>query len=284
MNDKSFLKRWPVASYFILVFLISWGGVIVFGLGGFLSGAELELPDMMPMAVAMLLAPIVVGIGMAYFTGGKDDLHDLFGRMRRWKVGGSWCLTLLIFPVLILAVQVPLSIWVNADLAPIFYPIGIIAGLSAGFLEEIGWMGFVYPKMRKRFSVLRASIVLGSIHALWHAAAGFLGNFNDMRENWLPYFAAFFALMVALRVIIAWIYENTQSVLMAQLAHAFSTGFLSILVPTANAGAIWPIFYTVYAAALWLVAALIIARNRESMTEQPSESSVLTPSWQPSEN
>jgi membrane protease YdiL (CAAX protease family) len=246
MNEKNLVKRWPVASYFILVFWFSWGVAIPLGLGDFLKGAELEL--------------------------------------RKWNVSGRWYLALLIFPAAILAVQVPLSIWVTADLAPIFYRIGIMAGLFAGFLEETGWMGFAYPRLRRRFTVLRASIVLGLIHALWHAAADFLGNFNNMGLNWLPYFAAFFVFIVALRVIIAWIYENTRSVLMAQLAHAFSTGFLSILVPTANADEIWPIFYAVYAAALWLVAVLIIRTNRQSMTEQPLELAVHSLSVRPSVN
>jgi hypothetical protein len=91
-----------------------------------------------------------------------------------------------------------------------------------------------------------------------------------MRGDWLPYFAGFFVFIVALRIIIAWIYEDAQSVLMTQLAHGFSTGLLGILVPTTNTSEILPIFYAVYAATLWLVAALIIRKNRESMTEQPS--------------
>lgn len=284
MNEKNLARRWPVASYFILVFLISWGGAIALGLGEFLGGAELELPDAMPIAAAMLNTTFAVGIGMTYLTDGKDGLRDLFTRMRTWRVGGRWYLALLIFPALILAVQVPLAIWVTADLAPIFNPIGLIAGPFAGFLEETGWMGFVYPKMRRRFSVLGASIALGLIHAAWHTPADFLGNFNSMREEWLPYFAGFFVFIVGLRIIIAWIYENTQSVLMAQLAHGFSTGFLSILVPTTNTSEIWPIFYAVYAVSLWFVAALIIRKNRESMTEQPSERAVHSPSLQPSGN
>lgn len=284
MNEKNLIRRWPLASYFILVFLISWGGVFALGLGDFLRGAEPQLPDVMPMVVIMLAAPLAVGITMTYLTGGNDGLRDLFGRMRAWRVGVRWYLALLIFPALILAVQVTLSIWFTADLAPIFNPIGVIGGLMAGFQEETGWMGFAYPKMRARFSVLRASIALGLIHALWHAAADFLGNFNTMREDWLPYFAGFFVFIVALRIIIAWIYENTQSVLMAQLAHVFSTGFLGILVPTTNSSTIWPIFYAVYATALWLVAALIIRKNREIMARQPSQLAVHSPSLQPSGN
>ncbi len=284
MNERSLFKRLPIASYFILVFLISWGGTIALGLGDFLRGAELQLADVMPIVVIMLAAPLVVGILMTYLTDGKDGLGELFARMTKWKVGGRWYLALLIFPVLILAVQVPLSIWFSPNLAPIFNPIGIVSGLMAGLQEETGWMGFAYPKMRQRFSVLRASIVLGLIHAVWHAPADFLGNFNSMRQDWLPYFAGFFVFVIALRIIIAWIYENTQSLLMAQLAHAFSTGFLGILVPTANAGEIWPVFYAVYAIALWIVAALIIARNRESMSGQRPSRKALDPSWRSSAN
>ncbi|MDX1436722.1 MAG: CPBP family intramembrane glutamic endopeptidase [Anaerolineales bacterium] len=284
MNIINLMRRRPVASYFIVAFLISWGGTIAFGLGPFLSGMEPDLPDLMPMVMIMLSGPLLAGISMTYLTDGRDGLRDLFARMRKWNVGGRWYLSLLIFPALILAVQIPLSIWFNRGLAPIFNPIGIIAGLMAGLQEETGWMGFAYPKMRLRMSALGASIVLGLIHAVWHTAADFFGNFNTMGEDWLPYFVGFFSFVVALRIIIAWIYENTQSVFMTMLAHASSTGFLGILVPTANATQIWPVFYAVYTAALGLVAAFIIIRNRASMTEKPATPAKLSPSWQPGGN
>lgn len=279
MNTRNLLKRWPVASYFILVFLFSWISAIALGLGDFLSGTELRLPDVLPTAVVMLNATFVVGIGMTYVTDGRGGLGDLFARMKRWRVGWQWYLALLIFPALILLVQVPLSIWVTPNLAPIFYPIGIIGGLIGGFLEETGWMGFAYPRMRKRFSVLWAAIVLGLIHALWHTAADFLGNYNKMREDWLPYFVGFFIFVVALRIIIVWIYENTQSVLMAQLAHGFSTGFLGVLVPTANTGEIWPVFYAAYSVALWIVAALILIKNPQYRYDQRPRRAISDHSW-----
>jgi membrane protease YdiL (CAAX protease family) len=264
VTERNLLKRWPVASYYILVFVISWGSALVLQLGDFLRGVQPGLPDVLPTVVIMLAAPLLVGLTMTAITQGKDGLRDLLRRFLKWRVSGRWYLALLIFPVLILAVQIPLSIWFNPSLAPIFNPIGILSGVMAGLQEETGWMGFAYPRMRARFSVLRTAIILGLIHALWHVLADLLGNFNTMQEQWLPYFAGFFVFVVALRVIIVWIYENTQSLLMAMLAHAFSTGFLGILVTTADPGAIWPVFYAVYAVALWLVAALIIARFRKA--------------------
>lgn len=270
MKIMDWIRRRPVASYFLMVFLIAWGGSI-FGVGAkFLDGVELELNDGLPIVVFMLGAPSLGGLAWTYICDGRQGLRDLFSRMKKWRVPGRWYATLLIFPVLILIVLIPLSLLVTPDLTPTFFSLGILMGLLAGFLEEIGWMGFAYPKMRMRLSVLRAGIYLGLIHALWHATADFLISYNSFGQNWLPYFTGFFVFLVALRIIIVWVYENTGSVLLTQLLHASSTGFLAILVPSTNASETWPIFYAVYAAGLWLVAAFIIIRNEKQLVNQPA--------------
>jgi hypothetical protein len=64
--------------------------------------------------------------------------------------------------------------------------------------------------------------------------------------------------MTAIRVLIAWIFTNTQSVFLAQLIHCSSTGSLVVFGPprvTAGQEVIW---YAVYGTALWLVAAVVI--------------------------
>lgn len=269
MKIKNWIRRKPVASFFLVVLLITWVGSVLGGGAYLLQGKEMALKDVIPMAVPMLAAPCLVGILWTYVCDGREGMKDLLARMKKWKVGWRWYATLLIFPVLILIVLIPLSILVTPKLTPTFFPIGILMGLFAGFIEEIGWTGFVYPKMRLRLSVLRASILLGLIHALWHFAADFLGNFLSFGLNWFLYFGAFFVFVVALRIIIAWVYENTGSVLLAQLVHASSSGFLSILVPIKYGGEIWPIFYAVYAVGIWLVAAVIILRKKRRMVVQP---------------
>ena len=169
----------------------------------------------------------------------------------------------MIGSIQILLILMSLSALVTKELAPAFFPIGILMGLFAGFIEEIGWMGFVYPKMRLKYSVLRASIFLGILHALWHIVADFLGNYNNYGIIWFPYFVSFSVFIVALRIIIVWVYENTESLLLAQLMHASSSGFLSVLVPIGITGKTRLIFYAVYAVALWIIACLIIIRNRQ---------------------
>jgi hypothetical protein len=74
---------------------------------------------------------------------------------------------------------------------------------------------------------------------------------------------AFIAVMTAMRVLIVWVAANTTSVLLAQLMHASSTGFLVMLSPASVTPAQEALWYAVYAGVLWLaVAALVISRRR----------------------
>ena len=65
--------------------------------------------------------------------------------------------------------------------------------------------------------------------------------------------------MTAMRALIAWLYENTKSVLLAQLMHVSSTGTLVIFSPRVSAGqeAMW---YAVYGGVLWVVVGVIAVK------------------------
>ncbi|MCP5092775.1 MAG: CPBP family intramembrane metalloprotease [Gammaproteobacteria bacterium] len=173
---------------------------------------------------------------------------------------------MLIFPILLLAVAMVLSTWVSPELRPILFTPGIMMGLLAGAIEEVGWMGFAYPMMRSTQSLLRTSIYLGFLHALWHIVPDFLGNYHALGGYWFLYFTGFSVFVMALRVLIVWVYANTGSLLLAQLMHASSTGFFAILIPTNIAPASWAIFFCVYAVVLSLVAAFVVAKFGRNLT------------------
>jgi membrane protease YdiL (CAAX protease family) len=220
------------------------------------------------MAIAMLGAPIFSGILMTYIVDGKQGLKDLFGRMKIWRVG-KWYLALLIFPVLIFVVSLLLSATVSPEFAPIFAAVGIPMGIAAGFLEETGWMGFAFPNMRKKQGLFSTAIYLGFLHGIWHLVVWFLIQSADLGRYWLPYFIAFVLFLAAFRVVVVWVYSNTNSLLLAQLMHASSTGFLVVLTPTEIEPVNWVIFYTVYAVAMWVIALVAIRKYGRSLVKQP---------------
>ncbi len=77
--------------------------------------------------------------------------------------------------------------------------------------------------------------------------------------------------MTAMRVLIAWIYFNTNSVLLAQLLHASSTGSLVIFSPPRVSAAQESLWYAVYAVALWLIVAIVVATFGRRLTLQGDE-------------
>jgi membrane protease YdiL (CAAX protease family) len=257
--------------YFALAYLISWGGSFAVAGGKFLRGETLGLEDVLLMAPLVLAGPLVAGVVMTYLLDGRSGLRDLFSRVLLWRVGLRWyAAALLIFPTLIGGVVWALALLVSKDFTPGFLAFGIVAGLLAGFIEEIGWMGFAFPRMEKRFGRWRATIYLALLHGLWHAMAGYLGESGAFGVYWLPRFIAMWIVaMTAMRILLVWIYSNTGSLLLAQLTHASSSGFLVILGPETLTPAQGTLYFAIYAVVLWIPAAIVIARSGRGLVRPP---------------
>jgi uncharacterized protein len=270
MKNNSLIQRYPIASYFVLAYLISWGGSFAIGGAKFLRGEPLGFEDIMSMGPLVLAGPFLAGITMTFLLDGKEGLRKLFFRMFRWRVGLRWyAAALLTFPILLLVVLWGLSAFVSPNFSPGFVAFGIIGGLLAGFIEETGWMGFAYPRMKTRFGPWRALIILALLHGIWHALPGFMGEGALFGSYWLPRFVAMWIVaMTAMRVLLVWIYSNTGSLLLAQLTHASSSGFLIILGPAAMSPEQGTLYFAIYAVVLWIPAAIVIARDKVAFIQQ----------------
>lgn len=262
MRIRSIAQRHPISLYFVLAFGIAWIGSLAVAGPKLLRGEPVEMSDGLLMFVAMLAGPSLSGLAMTALVDGRAGLRELWARMRRWRVGARWyAAAVLIPPALILAVLLTLSIFVSPQYAPNFLALGMVIGLIAGFLEEIGWTGYAYPRMHDRYGALSAAVYLGLLWSTWHLAADYLGSSATLGAYWFPHFLAFMTIsMTAMRVLISWVYCNTRSVLLAQIMHASSTAFLAVLGPAALSPADDTQWYAVYGAVLWLAVVLVIRR------------------------
>ena len=91
----------------------------------------------------------------------------------------------------------------------------IFPGSALG--EEIGWRGYALPRLQAGRSALGASLILGVIWALWHLPLWLTGA----PGRTLILYAAFVVSVIALSVILTWVYNSTGgSLLMVVLLHA----------------------------------------------------------------
>jgi len=282
----AFIKRYPLLSYFALTFAISWGVVLIavgLGPGGF-SATPQQLQMAVPYAVpAMVLGPGVAGILLTGLIYGRAGLREFRSRLLRWRVGARWyAVAILTAPLLITAVLLGLSllspeffarIFITSDKASVLL-MGMAVGLAAGIFEELGWTGFAVPTMRLRYGVLGTGLFVGVLWQTWHLLIDYWSSGVTSGEIslaiWLPAWliGTVVGQLVAYRVLMVWVYERTESLLLAMLMHASLAGFTFILFPPSAVVANL-ISGFAYAAALWVVVAAVAMANGWHLTRQP---------------
>jgi len=89
-----------------------------------------------------------------------------------------------------------------------------VAFFIAAMGEEVGWTGYAIDPMQDRWNALQASILLGLVWATWHIVPFVQAHRSPAWIAWQCLF------LVASRVLIVWIYNNTgKSVFAAILYH-----------------------------------------------------------------
>ena len=267
---RNLLTSHPVLSYYVLVFAISWGGILIAaGPDGLINSTANPLVLTQFIYFAALAGPSVAGIIMTGLIHGRAGLRSLLLSVLLWRVGVRWYMVaLLTAPFLMGAILFVLSLT-----SPAFVPAivttddrvglvmsGIVLGLVVSFFEELGWTGFATPELRKRHGFLSTGILIGLPWGAWHYP---LFSGSASLSGAIPptlYLAVLlFSFLIPYRILMAWVYECTKSVLVVMLMHAPLAAGQLILLPQAMAGEPAVIFDLMFAAALWVVVAVIYA-------------------------
>jgi hypothetical protein len=266
-----FVTKRPLMTFYMLAFAISWGGfVLVVGPGGFGSDSWQAEGVFLPAVIVMLAGPLVAGLLSIGLAGGHAGFREMLARLSAWRVGARWyAIALLPAPILAAAVLIAMSltspIFTADNKWTVLLP-GIVAGLTT-LCEEIGWTGFAVPRLRLRFSVLATGLIAGVLWGTWHLLQQIFisGTYAGTlpRAVSLPLgFLSAVAMLTAYRVLMVWVYDRTRSLLVTTLMHAsLTTNTIFIFTPEAT-GATFLIYQWVFAAAVWVVVALVALANR----------------------
>lgn len=284
MNISLFIKRHPVLIYFALTFAISWGGVLILGAPNGMPTTSEQFEKLWPIVfLPYFLGPSIASILLTGLVYGKAGFRELLSRLLRWQVGARWyAVALLATPLLVTAILFALSL-----VSPVFLPgilttdnrvslilSGIAAGLIfGGLMEELGWTGFAVPELRRRYGIFTTGLIVGILWGAWHFLPTFWGSGNSSGALDLPRFlpGLFFhyAGLSAFRVLMVWVYDRTESLLVAILMHAnLTASALFILAPSVEGVPLFT-YYLILAAALWMVVAVVAVAKGEQLSRHP---------------
>jgi membrane protease YdiL (CAAX protease family) len=237
----------PVRVFFRLAFGLSWGA----GALGLVAG----LTTSSPLYYAAAYSISISGLLLTFRYAGAAGLRGLASRLHPLPL--QW-------PSLVIAGYFTMATlaWRMSGGEPMD-----LHGLPAAILrdpgplgEEFGWRGFALPRLLQRLSPLQSSLLLGSLHALWHAPLFFIDGMPQQRMS-IP---AFTLGLLSMAIFDTALYLRARgNLLLAILVHLMANAGATALGPDA-----FPHFALAQAAiAIWIAARFM---NRSSSTPEPA--------------
>jgi membrane protease YdiL (CAAX protease family) len=253
---SQFVRRHSLAAFLVLSYGLTWALLMPLAIfrdatAGPYTTLALLIGSNIPSAVAIALTAIGLGRGAT---------RKLLGRLLIWRVRWRWYLLLLAPTALVIGTITLVAITRGGPTAALAMPLSnaiffvafmTFPGSATG--EELGWRGFALPRLQFRHSALIASLILGSLHGLWHLPLWLRGD----ADHRLSVYPAFLIQAIGLAVIYTWLYNSTKgSVLLAVLFHTATNAPLTlVLLPLGIENWLLPFWLM---AGFTVVAALIV--------------------------
>jgi hypothetical protein len=177
-----------------------------------------------PISLLVVFTPITAALVLTYRENGLDAAKKLLKRSfdykritrKTWYMPIFFLIPVIYFSSLGLMILMGVPIPENpipVVIAPILFLLFFIFALG----EEVGWQGYAFDPMEKRWNALNASIVLGIVWAIWHIPVFALQN-PPGGAIWI---AGQCTNLAVIRILIVWIFNNTgKSVFATILIHA----------------------------------------------------------------
>jgi membrane protease YdiL (CAAX protease family) len=271
------VRRHPLAAFLVLTYGLTWALWIPLDIfrdatSGPYTSIAILIGSNIPSAVAIVLT--AVGLG-------KGATRKLLGQLLIWRFGWRWYLVLLAPTALVIGTITLVAVTRGGPAAALAVPllgaiiaiaIMIFPGSATG--EEIGWRGYALPRLQARRTALTASLVVGSLHGLWHLPLWLRGDVDHR----LSVYPAFLIQAVALAVIYTWLYNSTKgSLLLVVLFHMATNAPLTlVLLPLGIENWVLPFWLM---AGFTVVAAVVVVAvfGPTNLSQHPRQTQPATP-------
>jgi len=264
VHTQSLVRRHPMISFYVLTYAIAW----------MLWAPLVILRDSIPGPVAFILTllgslvPSTLGLVFIGLLSGRAGVRRVLRRLVHGRIGLRWYLAALALTMLVpravvvmFLVGVDTPVVVNTIVGVRFlFAFMIFPGSALG--EELGWRGFVLPRMQARHSALKASLLIGILWGPWHLPLWLTGSEGHPISLYVPFVVA----VVASCVFYTWLYNNTGgSLLIVVLYHAASNLPITVLISPLGSQMAQP-FLIYVALTVVAAAAIVIATGAENLS------------------
>lgn len=178
--------------------------------------------------------PAITALGCAALLYGRAGVRDLGRRLVRWRVRWWWYPVVLVGPLVFSLIAAGIAMLLGQPwpaVRPVALTLSVpalaltflILMISDGLGEELGWRGYLLPRLLSRYRAVPASLILGLGWWLWHLPLVWTtGAAIEDQPLWL-----LLADLLAKSLIFTYVFLGTQgSVLFAIMLHASTNLFV----------------------------------------------------------
>ncbi len=271
LDDQVENRTKEVIYFFALTFIISWGALfLIFG-----SETIPVTPEQQEMVgMVILLGPSLSCISLLYVFEKGKGIKALLFRLGLWRISWKWYLfgisiapVTTLISVFIFTIYFPGSSAIFATSEDLFSlaAMGLVAGLFVAFFEELGWTGYATPKLKPGFGIIKTGLIIGLLWGAWHFILFWqVDSFTSIPAS-LLLLVQLFSWLPAFRILMVWVYDNTQSLLINILMHISLVASLVIMDPVLESNKLL-IYILIRAILLWLVVlGIFFIRNHRGL-------------------
>lgn len=170
--------------------------------------------------------PSLAGVVCTGIDEGWSGVRRLFRSLLQWRMATRWYALSLAGPIAVALMAVGVHRLLVGNDAEfrlqattiLLVPVALVAALFIGPLqEELGWRGYALPRLLRRWSSVRASLVLGVAWACWHLPLYAIDAGGRERAP----LVLFLVSVVALSILYTWLWLSSGgSLLVALLLHS----------------------------------------------------------------
>jgi membrane protease YdiL (CAAX protease family) len=174
MSLAKLIRQSPLVSFVILNYAISW--IFLYPAYQAILRADGGFPLMALFGIPGGFGPSIAAIIVVGCVDGRRGIYKLLGRIKIIRIHLKWYLFVLILPAFIYLLSLLGTSLLGFSIGHpdmkegfvMFFPYLLIALPFGPIMEELGWRGFMFPELLRKYNVFKSSIILGITWSVWH--------------------------------------------------------------------------------------------------------------------
>ncbi len=255
------MKKYPLISFFLLTFLITWGfaGLFMLFPTQIIALTLKEVDAYHPLFRFAISAPTISAFLVILWMKGKQGLLAYWSRYLdfsiplRWYalifggiVGFGFVLRIIEKSTGVVVPDLPFSLYTFIPFA-LYWLLYDPGPLS----EEGGWRGFALPLLQRHVSPFWAAIVLGAVWSIFHLPAFYISTLNQ--SNFASALPLFLSSTIALTMFMTYAYNATRGNIPLMVLIHWAYNLTGILVSM-------DVYYFAAFSSLFLIGSLLLSQ------------------------